>query len=216
MKNILAIAGWVTAAALTSACPALGADTAADAAQVKLQAISAADLRKSTAVAGGYKLSDIEVKSTAHQITITVINSKLNSGVAADRMGEVSKIGHHRERNTVDHVAGMPCHYRGAKNLVGAVGGIGVPGARSSKSYKRQRKNCFFKLDPYLPLSPGVGTAERTCSGDRMCVRRTPDARAWRVCADCPAMERARRRITISAKLFGRASHARPFSMPSQ
>ena len=66
MKNILAIAGWVTAAALTSACPALGADTAADAAQVKLQAISAADLRKSTAVAGGYKLADIEVKSTAH------------------------------------------------------------------------------------------------------------------------------------------------------
>ena len=92
MKNFLAIVVWVTGAALVSAGSAFGADTAADAAQVKLQASSTADLRKSAAGAVAYQLSDIEVKSTAHQITVTVVNSKLNSGVAADRTGEVLKI----------------------------------------------------------------------------------------------------------------------------
>ena len=92
MKKFLVFVLWVTGAALSSAGSALGADTAADAAQVKLQASSAADLRNSAAGAVGHKPSNIEVKSTAHQITITVVNSKLNSGVAADRTGAVSKI----------------------------------------------------------------------------------------------------------------------------
>lgn len=44
------------------------------------------------ATAAGYKAIDLEIKSTARQITITVANSKLNAGLPAGRSNEASKI----------------------------------------------------------------------------------------------------------------------------
>ena len=92
MQKFTAIMVWVTGAELTSAsscfrsrhrCRHSASETANE-------------LGRGPAEIGrwrvGHKLSDIDVKSTAHQITITVVYSKLNSGVAADRSGDVSKI----------------------------------------------------------------------------------------------------------------------------
>jgi hypothetical protein len=92
MKNFRSIVGLVATVALVSSVPALAADPAADAAQVATQAAAISALKQSAATAAGYKTTDLEVKSTAHQITITVINSKLNSGLPAGRSNEAAKI----------------------------------------------------------------------------------------------------------------------------
>jgi hypothetical protein len=59
---------------------------------VKRQAAVHRTLQEAAAAAAGDKKSGIEVKSTAHQITITVVNSKLNDGVTAERTAEASTI----------------------------------------------------------------------------------------------------------------------------
>lgn len=92
MKNIRSIVGLVATSALVSSVPAFAADVAADAAQVATQATSIPALQQSAATAAGYKAADLEVKSTAHQITITVVNSKLNAGLPVGRSNEASKI----------------------------------------------------------------------------------------------------------------------------
>ncbi len=92
MKNIRSIAGLVATMAWVSSVPAFAADAAADVAQVATQAASIPALRQSAAAAAGYKATDLEIKSTAHQITITVFNSKLNAGLPAGRSNEASKI----------------------------------------------------------------------------------------------------------------------------
>lgn len=68
------------------------ADVATDAEHVKQQAVANPDLQQAAADVGGYKLSDIDVKSEAHQITVVIINSKLNGGEAEAREAEASKI----------------------------------------------------------------------------------------------------------------------------
>jgi ABC-type Na+ efflux pump permease subunit len=92
MKNFRSIFGLAATIALVSSAPALAADVAADAAQVATQAASIPALKQSAATAAGYKATDLEVKSTAHQITITVVNSKLNAGLPAGRSNEAAKI----------------------------------------------------------------------------------------------------------------------------
>jgi hypothetical protein len=77
---------------MASSVPAFAADTATDAALVARQATSIPALQQSAATAAGYKAADLEVKATAHQITITVINSKLNGGPPAGRSSEALKI----------------------------------------------------------------------------------------------------------------------------
>jgi hypothetical protein len=92
MKNIRSIVGPLATLALVSSVPAFAADVAADAAQVATQAASLPALKQSAATAAGYKTTDLEVKSTAHQISITVLNSKLNAGLAAGRSKEAATI----------------------------------------------------------------------------------------------------------------------------
>ena len=74
------------------ALPATSADTASDAAQVKLQATSIPNLLTVSAAAAGYKAKDLEIKTTAHQITLTVVNSQLNTKLTADREAEATKM----------------------------------------------------------------------------------------------------------------------------
>jgi ABC-type Na+ efflux pump permease subunit len=92
MKNILKIVGLVATVALLSSVPTFAADVAADAAQVARQAASIPAIKQSAATAAGYKATDLEVTSTAHKITITVVNSKLNAGLPTGRSNEASKI----------------------------------------------------------------------------------------------------------------------------
>lgn len=68
------------------------ADAVTDAAKVERQSVSLADLQKAAAQVGNYDLKSIEVDSKAHQILITVIDSKLNSASVSDREVEASKI----------------------------------------------------------------------------------------------------------------------------
>ena len=92
MKNLLSVAGLVAIVAMASSVSAFAADVAADAAQVARQAASIPALQQSAATAAGYKAADLEVKATAHQLTITVVNSKLNVGQPAGRSSEAAKI----------------------------------------------------------------------------------------------------------------------------
>jgi hypothetical protein len=80
------------AALMCAALPVLSADTASDATQVKLQAKSIPKLLSVSATAAGYKTKDLEIKTTAHQVTLTVINSQLNTKLALDRESEATKM----------------------------------------------------------------------------------------------------------------------------
>jgi hypothetical protein len=92
MMNIRSVVGLIAIIAIVSSVPTFAADVAADAAQVARQAASIPALQQSAATAAGYKAADLEVRSTAHQITITVVNSKLNVGLPVGRSSEASKI----------------------------------------------------------------------------------------------------------------------------
>ena len=91
MKNTLAVAALIT---LTVSTPVLvwGADIASDSERAKRQAAVFPTLQEATAAAAGYKKTSIEVKSTAHQITIAVVNSRLNDGSRIERTAEASTI----------------------------------------------------------------------------------------------------------------------------
>ena len=77
---------------MCAAMPVLSADTASDAAQVKLQTSSIPNLLTVSAAAAGYKAKDLEIKTTTHQITLTVVNSQLNTKLTADREAEATKM----------------------------------------------------------------------------------------------------------------------------
>ncbi len=85
MKKHFAIATLVTLTAAISMAPASGADAVTDAGQVKLQSESIPALRQSIASAAGYELQIIELKHTAHQLTVTIVNSKQNGATSIDR-----------------------------------------------------------------------------------------------------------------------------------
>jgi hypothetical protein len=92
MKNTLAVSALI--ALVTASTPVLvwSADSASDTAQAKRQAPVYPALQEAVAAAAGYKKTSIEVKSTAHQVTIAVVNSKLNDGSTAQRTTEASTI----------------------------------------------------------------------------------------------------------------------------
>jgi hypothetical protein len=92
VKNFLLIVSMVATVAWVSSGSAHAANASADAATAASQATSKPALETSAAAAAGYKASDIKVVSTAHQVTITVVNSKLNAGLSAVRRDEASKI----------------------------------------------------------------------------------------------------------------------------
>src|SRR6476660_4499474 len=92
MKNTLAVIAMI--ALVTASTPALvwSADTASDAEQAKRQAPIYPAVQEAAATAAGYKEASIEVKSTAHQVTIAVVNIKLNEGSTTERTAEASRI----------------------------------------------------------------------------------------------------------------------------
>ena len=90
MKSAFAVAILLLLALVNIPSNVWGADVVSDSQQVKRQAPLIPSLQQAAAGAGGYDSSSIKVKSTAHQVTIEVINSKLNSASAADRNAEAS------------------------------------------------------------------------------------------------------------------------------
>jgi hypothetical protein len=98
MKNYLATATLVAMAVAMSTSAAWSADTATDAAVLKLQSPSIPVMRKSIANAVGYELKSVEIQHTAHQLTATIVNSKQNSSTAVDRETESTAISGEMER----------------------------------------------------------------------------------------------------------------------
>ena len=92
MKSALAVAALLMLAVVSHPSDVWGADAAPDSEQVKRQAALIPSLQQAAASAGKYDSSSINVKSTAHLVTIEVINSKLNNASAADRNAEASAI----------------------------------------------------------------------------------------------------------------------------
>ena len=92
MKSAYAVAVLLLLALANNPTNVWGADVVSDTQQVKGQTALIPSLQQAAAGAGGYDSSSIKVKSTAHQVTIAVINSKLNSASAADRNAEASAI----------------------------------------------------------------------------------------------------------------------------
>ena len=80
MKNAWAVTVLISLFAVSASFHVWGADGAFP------------SLQEAAAAAAAYKKTSIEVKSTAHQVTITVVNSKLNDGATTERTAEASKI----------------------------------------------------------------------------------------------------------------------------
>ncbi len=78
-------------AGLTFAPVVWAATAQSDAAQVKLLASHLPDVKTQAEKAGGYTAKDLQLKTTAHQITITIIGSVLNKGGDAARLAQASK-----------------------------------------------------------------------------------------------------------------------------
>jgi hypothetical protein len=88
--KLRALSTLLTFAALSSIGTAWCADVVSDTEQVKQQPLAIPSAQQAVASATGYETKNIEIKSTAHQVTITVVNSKLNSGAAKDREAEAA------------------------------------------------------------------------------------------------------------------------------
>lgn len=79
-----------TVAILASSGHAWSADSATETEQVKQQLVAIPGLQLELATATGNDAKMINITSTPHQVTITVINSKLNNALKADRQAEAS------------------------------------------------------------------------------------------------------------------------------
>lgn len=91
MKSRLAIAALITLA-VSSPFLVWGADIASDTERAKRQVAMLPTLQETVATATGHKKSSIEVKSSAHQVTIAVVNSDLNDSSTAQRTADASNI----------------------------------------------------------------------------------------------------------------------------
>jgi hypothetical protein len=69
---------------------AWSADTALEIEQVKQQSMAIPVIQREVAIASGYDAKMIDITSTPHKVTITVINSKLNDAQNAFREAEAS------------------------------------------------------------------------------------------------------------------------------
>jgi hypothetical protein len=92
MKKYFFIATLATLTVAAAVAPAWAADTAADAAQVKLQSASASTMVQSIARAGGIELKSVELKHTAHLVTATIVNSKQNASASSEREKKATSI----------------------------------------------------------------------------------------------------------------------------
>jgi hypothetical protein len=75
---------------LASSGQALSANSASETEQVKQQLIAIPGIQREVANATGNNAKMIDITSTPHQVTITVINSKLNEALNVDRQAEAS------------------------------------------------------------------------------------------------------------------------------
>ena len=82
----------ITLVTVSSSSLVWSADSTSDAEQAKRQVAVVPALQEAAASATGHQKASIEVKSTAHQITIVVVNGKLNDGSTTERTAEASKI----------------------------------------------------------------------------------------------------------------------------
>jgi hypothetical protein len=89
MKNTLIVASL---AAMFSASSAWPVDTRCDVKVVKRKSLVIPGLQRAASNAPGYRGKEVEVKSTTHQISIVVINSRHNDESAANREAEAPGI----------------------------------------------------------------------------------------------------------------------------
>lgn len=79
---------WVSLTMLASSGLAWSADTALEIEQVKQQSMAVPGIQREIAKATGNDAKMIDIATTPHKVTITVINSKLNEAKDADREAE--------------------------------------------------------------------------------------------------------------------------------
>jgi len=92
MKKSL-LAGGLSAALILGCAGATWADDAASQSQLeRRQADAAPGLRRAVADAAGYQLTDIDARVSAHVVTITVVNGRLNTARNNERKDEASVI----------------------------------------------------------------------------------------------------------------------------
>jgi hypothetical protein len=104
MTNAIAITAFMTLLSMSTPTLVWGAESLADTEQAKRQVAVIPALQEAAAFATGHPKAGIEAKSSAHQLTIAVLNSKLNDGPPTERTTEASKIA----AACVDVIAGKP------------------------------------------------------------------------------------------------------------
>lgn len=87
-----AIAGMLALSGIAGSASGWCADASVDEALVQRQALSIPALHDAAFAAATSHPAAVELKSAAHQITIVMVNSKLNSGDPAARGDEAGKI----------------------------------------------------------------------------------------------------------------------------
>lgn len=82
----------MTLITLSAPAPVAAAEVASDQEQAKQQALVLPKLQQAATAAARHKNTGIEVKSAAHQITVTVANSKLNEAATTERNAEATAL----------------------------------------------------------------------------------------------------------------------------
>jgi hypothetical protein len=104
MKKMLVMGGLLASLILGCLAVSWGNDIDSNPELEKLQASAVPGIRRAAADAAGYKLTDIVAKNSAHLVTITIVNSKLNNAGTLERKNEASVIS-----TAVAHaIAGKP------------------------------------------------------------------------------------------------------------
>ena len=89
-SKYLVVSLWATLALFESSGQAWSADTALETEQVKQQSMAIPGIQREVANATGNDAKMIDITTTPHKVTITVINSKLNDAKDAGREAEAS------------------------------------------------------------------------------------------------------------------------------
>ena len=86
----LIVSLWVTLAMLVSSAQAWSADPAVETDQLRQQSLAIPALQREVANVTGNDIKMIDITTTPHKLTISVINSKLNDSQKTDRESEAS------------------------------------------------------------------------------------------------------------------------------
>ena len=91
-RKLIAILLLLSSATQITLGNAWGADEASDAKTIKQQSLSVPIAKDAIALAVGYEIKNIKVETTAHLVTITAIDTTLNSDASKDRETEATKM----------------------------------------------------------------------------------------------------------------------------